>query len=409
MKTKATVAVVAMLLVAGCGGGGSKDSSTPAASTETSTKTAAENKGPIKLGLVLSFTGTQAAFDLPAYNGQELAVDRINAAGGINGQKIELVKFDQQAKPALGQTGALQLIEQGVAANICAADFDIGAPCAVASQGKKVPAISTGAADAKFGVQGIGPYAYTIAETTNAQGAALAEFAFTKKSWKKAYVLEGTSFEYTKGFARYFIQAYKDLGGSIVGHDTMANDDTSIAAQVTKLKASGEKPDVILLASTLPGTSVALQQLRAAGVDLPVMGPDGYDGTYWLKSLPNLSNVWFVAYGHLDSADGGDAYKLAQAFKDKFGKAPVNSFFLAGYATIEVLAEAIKQAGSTNPEEVNKALESLTDFPTAVGPVTFTPEQHSRLHPEMSLKEFRNGKVVLIDRVSPEKVPDPFK
>jgi len=401
LRLLALLLVAVAMFAVGCGGGGDDAADSSADS--------GNKNDPIVIGEVLSYSGTQAAFDLPAWNGQQLAAEKINAEGGVLGRKLKLVKFDQQSKPDLGQTGALEMIDQGASALVCAADFDIGAPCAVAAAGKKVPAISQGAADPKFGAKGIGPYAYTMGETTNAIGAALAEYSFNEKNWKNAYVIEGTTFEYTKGTARYFTKRFEELGGKIVGHDTMANDDTTIAAQVTRLKSAKVQPDAILLASTLPATPAAIKQIRAAGIDLPILGPDGFDGTYWIESVPDIDNVWFAAFGYLEGPDGGDAYKLAQEYKERFGKAPVNAFFLAGYATIEVIAAAIEQAGTTDPDKVNDALSALTDVETAVGPTTLAGE-HYRTKPEMVISRFTNGKLELVEpSIVPESIPDPFE
>ncbi len=148
-------------------------------------------------GLVMSFSGWFQPIDADTIAGAKLAVDDINAAGGVLGQPIEVVEFDNKSEPPLGADGAVEVIGKGAKAILFPSDFDFGAPGAYVAQQKDVVAFS-GASDPKFGVQGVGPLAYSTSNASQAQGALLAEWAYKEKGWKTAYVLLDNTIAYTK-------------------------------------------------------------------------------------------------------------------------------------------------------------------------------------------------------------------
>ncbi|HVZ14522.1 MAG TPA: ABC transporter substrate-binding protein [Bauldia sp.] len=362
---------------------------------------------PIKIGVVESKTGFMQGYDGPPSQGVELAVKDINAAGGVLGRPLEIISYDQKTDPALAATGATQLIDQGAVAIVAACDFDFGSPAAVVANAKQIPAISTCAGDPKFGVQGIGPYAYMMALGSNYQAGALAEWTYNKKSWKTAYVITDETVEYTKGLARYFKEAFTGIGGSVVGEASISMKDLSIAAQITSLKALNPQPDMIFIASFVPDLTAAVKQLRAAGVNTPIVGGSGYDGEDWAKAIPGLSDVYFGAEGYTFGPDVPSEWALVEKYKAAYGSDPTSNTFLTGYAVIQAFAAAITQAGSTDGPAINDKLSNLKDLPTALGNLSYTPDYHSPVRP-MALNAFKDGKEIFLEFVTPTKWPDAF-
>ena len=187
-------------------------------------------------GLVMSFSGWFQPIDADTIAGAKLAVEEINAAGGVLGQPIEVVEFDNKSEPPLGADGAVDVIGKGAKAILFPSDFDFGAPGAYVAQQSNVVAFS-GASDPKFGVQGVGPLAYSTSNASQAQGALLAEWAFKEKGWKTAYVLLDNTIAYTKSLCASMGTRWKELAGdaALLGEDTFLNGDASIAAQVTRI------------------------------------------------------------------------------------------------------------------------------------------------------------------------------
>ena len=213
-------------------------------------------------GLVMSFSGWFQPIDADTIAGAKLAVDDINAAGGVLGQPIEIVEFDNKSEPPLGADGAIDVIDKGAKAILFPSDFDFGAPGAFVAQQKNVIAFSA-ASDPKFGVKGVGPLAYSVSNAGQAQGALMAEWAYNKKGWKKAYVLLDNTISYTKSLCGSFAERWKEVAGAegLLGEDTFLNGDASIAAQVTRITSLAEKPDLVFLCSYAPGGPSAIRQI----------------------------------------------------------------------------------------------------------------------------------------------------
>src|ERR1700722_6521634 len=187
-------------------------------------------KKPV-LGLVMSFSGWFQPIDADTIAGAKLAVDDINAAGGVVGQPIEIVQFDNKSDPPLGADGAIDVINKGAKAILFPSDFDFGAPGAYVAQQNNVIAFSA-ASDPKFGVAGVGPLAYSVSNAAQAQGALMAEWAYKTKGWRTGYVLLDNTISYTKSLCGSFATRWKELAGdqALLGQDTFLNGDPSIAA-----------------------------------------------------------------------------------------------------------------------------------------------------------------------------------
>ena len=254
-------------------------------------------------GLVMSFSGWFAPIDADTIVGAKLAVAEINAAGGVLGQPIEVVEFDNKSEPPLGADGAVDVIGKGAKAILFPSDFDFGAPGYVAQQ-KDVIAFS-GASDPKFGVQGVGPFAYS---TSNASQ------AHKQKGWKTAYVLLDSTIVYTKSLCASFATRWTELAGKdgLLSQDTFLNNDSSIIAQVTRITGLSKKPDLIFFCSYAPGGPSAIRQLRAAGVTAAIAtgespGREGLLGKRAVNrvNVIDLATQFSVEHIVRDAADMG--------------------------------------------------------------------------------------------------------
>src|SRR5207244_2938958 len=127
----------------------------------------------------------------------------------------------------------------------------------------------------------------------------LAEWAYKVKHWRNAYTITDTTIDTEKQTCTAFRQRWQGLGGKGLGQDTFQQNDPSVAAQITRMKSVRKKLDVFALCSYQPGAAKALRQIRAAGINTPMVGGEDWDGTYWQKAVPNLSNVNFVTYGSI--------------------------------------------------------------------------------------------------------------
>lgn len=370
----------------------------------------AQAADPIIIGSATARTGPLSPYDTGPAQAAELAVADINARGGVLGRPLKIVYSDTKSDPGLGATAATEVLSQGAELVIVTCDFDYGAPAALAAQSAGKIAFSTCAADAKFGVQGIGPNAYTMSVATNEQGALLAEWAVKKAGWKTVYIMKDTSIEYTKSLCDNFRIRWVELMGekSIVGSDTWNGlNDQSISGQISRFKSQGAGADFIAFCGWTNNGSM-LRQVRAAGIDKPLVASESMDGDYWMGAVPDLSDFYVAVYGSIFGNDPDP--KVAQfmeKFKAMFGKAPVTGHSLTGYSVIEAWARAVERAKSLDTDKVRAELDNFKDEPLLIGPTTFTPTLHINLHRPMLLMKVENGKHSPVERFAPEQVPAP--
>jgi len=244
--------------------------------------------GTVKIGAVVSYSGYMAPYDVPPFQAALLAVDEINAKGGVLGKKIEVLKEDEKTDRALASRLAKELVGEGVQLMLVACDYDEGAPAALVAISANILAYSLCAADPKMGPQGLGSMAFSGSTGTGNQAYAMAEWAYKEKGWRNAYTLLDTSLEFHKGWDGFFKLAWKQLpGAKLVGADTFFQDDPSVASQITKIKALGNGIDVIVITSHTPGFASVIRQIRAAGIKTPIMTGDSLDGDYWISAVPD--------------------------------------------------------------------------------------------------------------------------
>jgi branched-chain amino acid transport system substrate-binding protein len=358
-------------------------------------------------GLVMSFSGWFQPIDADTIAGAKLAVEEINAAGGVLGQPIEIVEFDNKSEPPLGADGAVEVIGKGAKAILFPSDFDFGAPGAYVAQQNNVIAFS-GASDPKFGVQGVGPLAYSTSNASQAQGALLAEWAYKDKGWRTAYVLLDNTIAYTKSLCAAMGTRWKELAGdaALLGEDTFLNPDASIAAQITRITSLPQKPDVIFFCSYAPGGPSAIRQMRAAGIDGAILTGESLDGDYWIGTVPDLSNFYVVNYGSKYGDDPDpEVNDFFKRFEAKYGRPADVSYGLRGYSAVQAWANAANKAGSLDGDKVAAVLDSFAGEPLVIGPTTYTPELHIQTTRPMTIVGVDKGKFGAVGRFTVESYP----
>jgi branched-chain amino acid transport system substrate-binding protein len=361
---------------------------------------------PIPIGLAMSLSGWFAPIDASSIRGATLAVEEINAKGGVLGRPLSVMQFDNKSDPQLTADGATDLLSKGAKMLLLPSDFDFGAAGAYVAQQQGVIAFS-GASDPKFGVQGIGPLAYSDSTAAQAQGSMLAEWGFKQKGWRTAYVLLDNTISFTKSLCGSFADRWKAIAGAdaLVGQDTFLNGDASIAAQRTRIASLPKKPDVIMLCSYAPGGPSAIRQLRTAGIDAPIVTGESMDGDYWIGNVPDLSNFFVIDYGSVYGDDSDPAVNAFFArFKAKYGERADTSYPLRAYSAVQAFAIAAEKAKSVDGDKVAAVLDTFKDQPLVAGPTTYTPELHIQTTRPMAIVSASGGKFSFVTRVTTTNV-----
>jgi branched-chain amino acid transport system substrate-binding protein len=361
----------------------------------------------VKVGAVVSFSGYMAPYDTPPLKSALLAVDELNAKGGLLGRKIVVTVDDAKTDRALTARLARDLMAKHPAMLIVACDYDEGAPAAIAAIEQGTLAFSLCASDPKMGPQGLGPLAFSAATGAGNFAYSMAEWGYKTKGWRHAYTLTDTSTEVHKAGLKYFELAWRQLPGtSIVASDTFLQDDPSIASQISKIKALGKEIDFLWVSSHNPGFASALRQIRAAGITLPIMTTDALDGDYWISAAPHLSDVYYAAYC---SIFGDDPRPRVRQFlidyTKKYGNRPDACYALPGYTLIESWALAVDQAKSFDTKAVAAEMEKFKEEPFLAGKTTYTSQAHLQLNREVIVMQIQDGKFSAIEPYHNSMIP----
>lgn len=392
------IALAIALGLAACGSGSGEDESD---------STAASSDEPIKLGFAIGETGFMAPFDDPARTAAEFAIEDINADGGAAGRTFETTSADTKSKPELAGDAATQVLGEDSDVVVTSCDFDQGSPAAIVAQEEGVLAFSTCAGSTAFGPQGIGPLAFTMATAAPAEGATMAEWAMEQGYENGASLLDDT-IEFTKQSDYGFRTRFEELGGNLVAQETFKQGDASIASQINALKSASPAPDFIYLASYMPDQASAMKQMRAAGLDMPILADEDVDGDYWKEAVPGISDVFYATYGSIYGDDPDDTVnELVTRYEEEEGKLPDNAAFLTGYAMVQAIAQAVEGAdGSTEGTALQEQLETFDDEQLLL-PTTFDTENHITLSRTLRVMEIQNEETTFLEEWTPENVPVP--
>lgn len=350
---------------------------------------------PIIIGAAIAQSGVVAPYDEGPAKAMEVAVDEINARGGLLGRPLKIVYADTKSDIAYGATAAEEVIAQGAAMVVVTCDYDFGGAAASVANAKNLITFSTCAGDPKFGPAGIGPNAFTMATGAPGQAVTLAEWAYNNQGWRTGYILLDTTIAFDASFADAFKRRWIELAGEqgLLGEDTFGGEDPQIATQITRIKSLATAPDFVVVCSFPPAGPSAVRQLRAAGLMQPLLASESWDGDFWLEAVPNLNDFYFVTYASVFGTDPRPAMReFMQKFEAKHGQRPVTSHAVTGYSVIEAWTRAVTRAGTLDTDKVREVLQSIRNEPLLAGPTTFTEETHINMQRDLVLMEVENGR-----------------
>jgi len=313
----------------------------------------------IKVGEFASLTGKEATFGTSSHEGTLLAVEEINAAGGVLGKKIELLTEDDQTKAGEPANAVNKLISKdGVVAILGEVASSRSLEAAPICQQSQIPMISP--ASTNPAVTKTGDYISRVCFTDTFQGAALANFATEKLSAKKVAILTDVKSDYSKGLASNFKAKYLSNGGQVVTELDFNGGDKDFKGQLTAIK--GASPDAIFLPGYYTDVALICIQAKQLGITVPIFGGDGWESETLLSiGKEAMDGNYFSTHC---SADQGTPKMTAfvAAYKKKYhGKTP-DAMAVLGYDSAMVLADAMKRAGTTEGPKLRDAISATKDF-----------------------------------------------
>lgn len=359
----------------------------------------------ILIGAATAQTGALAPFDGPVIEGFNLAVEEINAAGGIGGKiRIEVIAKDVRSDPAQTSIATQELIDEQVSVLVTPCDADPSFAAAALAQEAKIPAFSTCASSPTLPLMG-GDYMFANFPGDNVQATVSATYA-AEQGYKTAYILYSPDTQYTT-LPLYFADVFKATGGKVVGQTTYAIGQQDFSAEVTKIKAASPAPEVIMTSAYEPDFPAFLRQLRAAGVTAPVIGSDGIDSPTTFSLGGIAEGVVFTTAGHPTPGSPLEAFNAK--YLKKYGKPSETVFNAVGYDLVKVIEAAVlKAGGSTDPVELQKAIMALVDVQGATSKITYKGTTGMPVR-QVSLIRVKGGKRELVGQPSPDPalIPKP--
>jgi branched-chain amino acid transport system substrate-binding protein len=350
----------------------------------TSAPAAAEE--PIKIGLVAALSGGSAKSGEGITRGLTIAIDDINAAGGLlNGRKLELVSRDDESNPSKGQLAARELIDQQKVAVVFGG---IDSPVAlaivqIASQAQ-VPFFSVWAAATPITRNGMTPnFAFRVSAVDLLVDKALTNYAMkTYQAKKLGLMLVNNPWGESNETA-----VTKERGIALAGVEKFEHGDVDMVAQLTRLKSDGADA-LILVANAAPGAQV-MKSLQRTGWSVPVVSHWGISGGRFPELAgPMAQKVTFVQTYSFFGPQNPVGQKVLGELKAKYPdiKGPGDVVPPVGvanaYDAMHLVALAIAKAGSTDGDKMRQALEGLDRYEglikTYVHP--FSPENHDALN-----------------------------
>ncbi len=346
----------------------------------------------IRIGVYGDTTGATSSFGQSTKNGIQLAFEEINAAGGVNGKKLEMLFEDDQGTSIQAKTVISKLINQdkvvAVLGEVASSNSLAAAPVA---QEAKIPMITPSSTNPK--VTEVGDYISRVCFIDPFQGAVMAKFAVNTLKAKTAAVLSDNSSDYSKGLTQFFEQEFTKLGGKVITKQTYAQKDQDFKAQLTQMR--DQKPDVIYVPGYYGEVAIIAKQARELGMNQPLLGGDGWDSPeLWKLGGDALKNAYISNHYSADNP-APEIQNFVKAYTEKFKVAP-DSLAALAYDSAKVLADAIKRAGGTESVALKNAINSTKDFPGVTGKITLDANRNAvkpavvlSLNPAASKFEFK--------------------
>lgn len=368
----------------------------------SSTMAHAEDAEPIRIGYAAAMTGILAPYD--SVDGARCEIDRLNEAGGVLGRKLVLEARDMKSDAVMGSVAAQELIDMGVAALIAPASDDTAIPVAAIALAQQIPVLTVGATAVQFPLASP-TNSYLTAFGDNLSAAAIAQYA-ASKGYKTAALMVSRDFgSYGIVLPNYFADAFKHLGGSIVGTVNYNIGLSDYSAQIAEVKAMEPKPELIVGGFIAPENGVFPRQFKAANIDAKFMGTDAYDDP-GLPSIagPGADQVTFVTHGFPSE---GTPLKAFYDDCTKRGYKIQNIFFALAGETILLIKDAIERAQSAEPAQVNAALAE-TENVEGITSRSITYKGRSGIPlKELTVVTIKNGVFEPVERITPNYVPAP--
>ena len=350
---------------------------------------------PIRVGEFSSLTGREAGLGQYTHMGVVLALEELNAAGGVGGRPLVVLAEDTQSKAGESATVVRKLITRDHVVAIIGEGASgrclEGAPIA---QRAGIPVVTPSATNPK--VTAIGDCIFRVCFTDPFQGTVMAKFARDSLNVRKVGLLVYVASPYSLGLADFFRQRCRVDGGQIVGEQRFSGGDKDFRGQLTALKAANA--DALFVPCYYGDASLILLQARQLGITVPILGGDGFEAPELVQVAGAAANgaCFPVHFSTDDTAPRSRGF--VERFSKRWNKVPTGVSAL-GYDTLMLIADAIRRAGGTDPKSIRGALAATTAFEGVTGRIAIDAERNARK--PASIVRVEGGQFRFLQAVTP--------
>ncbi|BAF60532.1 ABC-type branched-chain amino acid transport systems, periplasmic component [Pelotomaculum thermopropionicum SI] len=348
---------LALLVTAGCsspsgpGGGAPNDAA-----------------GEIKIGVVATLSGDGADYGVSIKRGLETARDRINGAGGINGRKISLVIEDSHGDKNEAINAVQKLINRDRVLAIIG-PTNSGEMFAAGPVADKAGVVIMGTSNTARGIGEIGPYVFRNSLPEDNIIPITVRKSKEKLGFNRVALLYSSNNDWAVSSAKTFEEALREQGVAIVETQTFADGDTNFQAQLTRVAAA--KPEALAVSALYKEAALLLIQARQQGINLPVMGGNGFNDPELIKIAGEAAEGALVGSPWYAGKDDPAVRDFVEEYKKRYHTVP-NQFAAQSYDALGIMAEALKTEGAAaDRARFRDALAAIKDYRGVTGRFSF--------------------------------------
>ncbi|MBG9988706.1 ABC transporter substrate-binding protein [Aerococcaceae bacterium DSM 111176] len=353
------------------------------------------------IGGNFELSGATASYGTPMSNGVKLAVKHANEAGGVLGQEVEYVEYDNRSDLTESASVAQRLVNEDVLAIVGpATSGDVKAAIPVINEGGVTTVAPAATLDGiTLSESGeVFEYFFRVNFEDSYQATAAAQYAVDELGLSKAAIVSDQSSDYSLGLTSAFESKFTELGSEVVATQSIQAGETDFSAVLTSLLA--QDFDVLYVPVYYTEAGLFIKQAREMGITQPIIGGDGFHSPTLveLAEAQNASDVYFTSHFSTDSEDPKVQDFLA-AYEEEFGQ-EADTFAALAYDAANLIFDAAERGGEADRDAIKDAVASTDNFEGITG--TFAiDENHDPIKPALML-ELQEGEIVSSQPVSAE-------
>jgi len=314
---------------------------------------AASSGDTVAIGAVFPLSGEVAFYGNESRDGALLAIEEINAAGGLLGKKLSLLSEDDEGDAAKSVNAFTKLTTRDKVSFVIGSSTS-GATMSMTSLAQQNKVILNSPSATNIDVTKAGDYVFRACFIDPFQGVVGADFAYDTLNSRRAAILYDAGADYNTGLAEAFRNEFKKIGGQVVADEAYQTRDVDFNAQITRIRAAN--PDVVYLPNYYNDVALQAKQLRAQGITCALVGGDGWDSLIDNAGDEALNGFWSAGFASDTTDPKGMAF--VKAFQARYNR-PASQFAALGYDTLMLIADGIKAANSFDTSKVKDAMAKL--------------------------------------------------